>query len=98
MPYRNIKYADPARSRDKERRNSKTVFDFSENKILQLLTIPYSSIMNFVLTCRTLRALQAKQLFNHPQGTHDDQFWALALAAHAAKQEKPASRPMVRTF
>jgi len=39
-----------------------------------------------------------KLLFNHPQGTNDDSFWALALAVYAAKQETPASRPIVRTF
>jgi len=26
--------------------------------------------------------------FSHPEGTHDDQFWALALAIYAAEQEK----------
>ena len=26
-----------------------------------------------------------KLLFNHPQGTHDDRFWGLALAAYAAE-------------
>jgi len=25
-----------------------------------------------------------KILYNHPQGTHDDRFWALALAVYAA--------------
>ena len=27
-----------------------------------------------------------KMLFNNPQSTNDDRFWALALAAHAAGQ------------
>jgi len=27
---------------------------------------------------------------DHPPGTHDDRFWALALAAHAAEQPTPS--------
>jgi hypothetical protein len=30
-----------------------------------------------------------KLLFDHPQGTHDDRFWALALAVYAAEKEAP---------
>jgi len=38
-----------------------------------------------------------KILFNHPEGTHDDRFWALALAIYAAEMApSPASRPMAR--
>ena len=44
--------------------------------------------------------LQARQtgkiIFNHPQGTHDDRFWALALAAYASEQSKPSSRPIAQ--
>ena len=40
-----------------------------------------------------------KLLFNHPQGTHDDRFWALALAVYAAEQAQPlASRPVAKTI
>jgi len=36
-----------------------------------------------------------KLLFNHPQGTHDDRFWTVALAVYAAEQaEPPPSRPI----
>jgi phage FluMu gp28-like protein len=30
-----------------------------------------------------------KTKFNHPQGTHDDRFWSLAMACHAARKEQP---------
>jgi len=30
--------------------------------------------------------------FYHPPGTHDDQLWALALAAYAAKEKEPEPR------
>jgi hypothetical protein len=39
-----------------------------------------------------------KILFNHPDRTHDDRFWALALAVYAAEQVYPASRPIARTI
>jgi len=40
-----------------------------------------------------------KILFNHPEGTHDDRFWALALAMYAAEQAPPPpSRPIARTI
>jgi phage FluMu gp28-like protein len=34
--------------------------------------------------------------FSHPEGTHDDRFWALALAAYAAEQAPPPSIPIAR--
>jgi len=40
-----------------------------------------------------------KLLFNHPQGTHDDRFWAAALAVYAAEHaELLASRPTARVI
>jgi len=40
-----------------------------------------------------------KILFNHPEETHDDRFWATALAVYAAEQATPPpSRPMARTI
>jgi hypothetical protein len=36
-------------------------------------------------------------LFSHPEGTHDDRFWALALAIYAAEvAPSPVSKPMAR--
>jgi hypothetical protein len=40
----------------------------------------------------------AKPLFNHLHGTHDDRFWALALATYAADQIQPMSGPIARTI
>ena len=40
-----------------------------------------------------------KLLFNHPQGTNDDRFWATALAVYAAEgAPPPLSRPTARTI
>jgi len=40
-----------------------------------------------------------KIAFSHPEGTHDDRFWALALAAYAAEQAPPPpSRPIARVI
>ena len=99
MPYRNIRYAEPARSSDKERMVGRTVFDFSEDKGLQLLVVSYSSIMNCAHTCRALRVIQGgEDPVNHPDGTHDDRFGAIAFAVYASEQVKPASRPIARTI
>ena len=38
-----------------------------------------------------------KLLFNHPHGTHDDRFWALARAAYAAEQVQPMGGSIART-
>jgi hypothetical protein len=38
-----------------------------------------------------------KLLFNHPEGTNDDRFWALTLAVYETEQTPlPPSKPMVR--
>jgi hypothetical protein len=38
-----------------------------------------------------------KLLFNHPHGTNDDRFWALALAVYAVEESPPLpSSPIVR--
>ena len=40
-----------------------------------------------------------KLLFNHPDGTHDDRFWAPALAVYAEEQAPPPpSIPMARSI
>jgi len=40
-----------------------------------------------------------KILYNHPQGTHDDRLWAVALAVYAAEQAPPPpSRPIARVI
>ncbi|MCW4046118.1 MAG: terminase family protein [Candidatus Bathyarchaeota archaeon] len=52
------------------------------------LKIPYDS--NLIAELNTERyelTKDGKTRFNHPEGTHDDQFWALALAAYATRTE-----------
>ena len=40
-----------------------------------------------------------KLLFNHPQGTHYNRFWALTLAVYSAESsEPPGHPPMARTI
>jgi len=38
-----------------------------------------------------------KIALDHPPGTHDDRFWATALATYAAEQNPPRQPPMART-
>jgi hypothetical protein len=50
------------------------------------LYIPYDSELIAELnTERYELAKDGKTRFSHPEGTHDDRFWALALAAYAAR-------------
>ena len=38
-------------------------------------------------------AKTGKMVFNHPEGTHDDRFWSLALAVYAVAQSPPKRNP-----
>jgi phage FluMu gp28-like protein len=52
------------------------------------LKIPYDSQLIAELnTERYELTKDGKTRFSHPEGTHDDRFWALALAAYAARTE-----------
>ena len=49
------------------------------------LHIPFDADLYYELNVERYElAKTGKLLFNHPEGTHDDRFWALALAALAA--------------
>ncbi|MBN1245517.1 hypothetical protein JXA31_07985 [Candidatus Bathyarchaeota archaeon] len=53
------------------------------------LHIPYDS--NLIAELNTERytlTKDGKTQFSHPQGTHDDQFWALALATYATRTQQ----------
>ncbi len=64
-----------------------------------LLHIPYDSELFHELNVeRHELAKTGKLLFNHPEGTHDDRFWALALAVYAVESTKIASRPIAKMF
>ena len=39
-----------------------------------------------------------KIIYSHPEGTHDDRFWALALAIYSDEQIQPKSKPIGRTI
>jgi phage FluMu gp28-like protein len=47
--------------------------------------------------CETTKSGTLK--FSHPSGTHDDQFWSLALAIYASQQQtQPNFKPITRFF
>jgi phage FluMu gp28-like protein len=55
---------------------------FSDKRLL----IPYDSELIAELNLERFELTKdGKIRFNHPQGTHDDRFWAIALAAYAAR-------------
>jgi hypothetical protein len=65
-----------------------------------LFHIPYDPDLYAELNVERLElGKTGKLLFSHPEGTHDDRFWALALAVYAAEQEEPLpSRPIARVI
>jgi len=65
-----------------------------------LLHIPFDpELFNELNLERYELGKTGKILFNHPQGTHDDRFWAVALAVYAAEQaEPPPSKPIARVI
>ena len=61
------------------------------------LSIPYDrTLLDELNTQRYTLTKTGRIALDHPPGTHDDRFWALALAAHAAQQPTP-SRPTAKT-
>ena len=72
----------------------------SKASLRPLLHIPFDPDLFYELNVeRYDLSKSGKLLFNHPQGTHDDRFWATALAIYAAEQaQPPVSRPIVRTI
>ena len=65
-----------------------------------LLHIPYDPELFAELNVERYElGKSGKILFNHPEGTHDDRFWATALSVYAIEMEPiPASRPLARTI
>jgi len=65
-----------------------------------LLHIPYDPDLFAELNVERFELRKTgKILFNHPEGTHDDRFWALALSVYAAEMSPtPASKPLAKTI
>lgn len=64
------------------------------------LRIPYDRDLLDELNTENYQLTKTGRItFSHPEGTHDDRFWALALAAYADENAQlPASRPIIRTI
>ena len=63
------------------------------------LRIPYDRDLLDELNVEKYTLTKAGRItYSHPEGTHDDRFWALALAVYAADQVHPTSRPIARTI
>jgi len=65
-----------------------------------ILRTPYDrSLLDELNVERYQLTKTGRFIFSHPEGTHDDRFWALALAVYAAETAPPPpSRPMARTI
>jgi len=62
------------------------------------LRIPYDrSLLDELNTEQYELTKTGKITYSHPEGTHDDRFWALALAVYASEKTPAPSRPTART-
>jgi phage FluMu gp28-like protein len=60
-----------------------------------LLHIPYDQHLFHELNAERYElAKTGRILFNHPEGTHDDRFWALALGIRAAESTRTVPKPI----
>ena len=65
----------------------------------QTLKIPYHRETLIELNTPTYHLTQQGTIqYDHPYGTHDDAFWATALALLATEENHPPSRPIARTI
>ena len=63
------------------------------------LLIPYDRDLLDELNVENYQLTKTGRItFSHPEGAHDDRFWALSLAAYAADQIQPMSGPIARTI
>jgi hypothetical protein len=59
-----------------------------------LLRIPYDSeLINEINVERYEQTQTGQTKFSHPNGTHDDRLWALALAIYASRPDIPRFVP-----
>ena len=65
-----------------------------------MLHIPYDPELFAELNVERFELSKSgKILFNHPEGTHDDRFWALALSVYAAEMAPlPTSKPLAKSI
>lgn len=77
----------------------RTQCPYCSTRFRPLLHIPYDEKLLRELNAERYElAKTGRLLFNHPEGTHDDRFWALALAVYAAETASPTpGRPIART-
>lgn len=70
-----------------------------KQRMQQTLRVPYDrQLLNELNNQRYELTKTGKISFSHPSGTHDDRFWALALAVYAAEMGQPVSRPIAKTY
>jgi len=72
----------------------------SKASLRPLLHIPFDPDLFYELNVERYELSKSgKLLFNYPSGTHDDRFWALALAAFASDHAPQLARvPTAKTF
>ena len=69
-------------------------------KLRPFLHLPYDPDLHKELNVERYElGKNGKILFNHPEGTHDDRFWATALAIYAVETAPPLpSKALIRVL
>ncbi|MBS7645921.1 hypothetical protein KEJ44_07795 [Candidatus Bathyarchaeota archaeon] len=63
------------------------------------LKIPYDEDLIAELNVERYELTKAGKIqFSHPEGSHDDRLWALALAAYGTRREPDRSKPISISF
>jgi phage FluMu gp28-like protein len=82
-----------------EQRKEELATVLKEQMTGRKLWIPYDEqLINELNTERFELTKTGHVHFNHPQGTHDDRFWALALATYAAARKTETTGILVRAW
>ena len=72
-------------------------YDGNSITLIPILHIPYDPELFSQLNIERYElSMTGKLLFNHPELTHDDGFWATALALYVAENEPVKSQPMAK--
>jgi len=71
-----------------EQRKEEIATILKRSMVLGRLKIPYDPDLINELNIERFEITKAGRIrFSHPKGTHDDRFWAVALAAYAARRK-----------
>lgn len=97
---RRIKHGMAMLLKDKMMAPRKSDVDLAKEDQRRKFELPYDKDVQSELNIVQWEQARGSELytFSHPEGSHDDRFWAIALAVFAAAQAPPSSIPVSRSF